>query len=232
MSQLQSKQVFKLVSGWIRVSGFTASGTSGVVTTVVTNALSTAGEGGVSVPLQDASASQVGVLVSGNNRVEIYDATTKLKIKDLDGNEVYGRLTSSSNVYTLTYYVLVNGVETSYSFTSTSIDFEFIYRFDFERVPPDFAVTISTRNVAQDPSGSGGTVKRESLAVTGTNTINSLTKTPLNGVTLLVNGQGESSAGSPAPFTVSGKAITWSASNAGYSLATTDKVVAVYETNE
>jgi len=229
---IKSKQIEKLVSSWIRVSGFTASGTSGVVTTVITTALSTAGDGGVSVPLQDASLTQVGVVVSGNNRVEIYDSTTKQKIKDTNGNEVYGRITSASNVYTLTYYVLVNGTETSYSFESTSIDFEFVYRFDFERLPQDFAVAVSTRNVAQDPTNARGVPIIESITVTGTNTINNLTKRPLYGVALIINQTYVSSAESPAFFTVSGKAITWSASNAGYSLATTDKVVAVYESNE
>jgi len=233
MTLLQSKQVSRLFQSYIRVSGFTAAGADDVVTTAITTALSTAGDGGVSVPLQVFSASQVGVVTTGaNNRIEIYNATTKAKILTTGGNEVYGRLTESSNVYTLTYYELASGVETAYTFASTSIDFEFVYQFDFYRVPAAFAIGVTTRNISQDPASSGGSVFREPITVTGTNTLNNLTKTPITSVALVVNGLTESTVDGTPAFSVLNKVITWSASNAGYSLATTDKVTAVYSTNE
>jgi hypothetical protein len=233
MSLLKAKQIDKQLAGLIRVVGFSASGTSDPVTADITTALSTAGEGGVSVPLQVADTTQIGVVTSSpNNRVEIYDGTTLAKLDDGSGNEVYGRLTQASNVYTLSYYSLVSGVETAYTMSAIDIDFEFAYKFDFARLPYDFAIGIKTRNVGDDPSSGGTPVFREAIAVTGTNTLADLTKTPIGSMELLINGQALSSVDSPAPFTRSGKALTWSASNAGYALATTDKVVAVYESNE
>lgn len=233
MSLLQAKQINKQLAAYVRVSGFSASGTSDPVTTDITTVLSTAGEGAVSVPLQVADTTNIGVITTGNNRVEIYDATTKLKLQD-GGNEIYGRLTESSNVYTLSYFTLVAGVETAYSFATTVIDFEFAYKFDFNRLPFASIINVKTRNVSDDPSnsGTGGLGIVEVLTVTAPNTLANLTKTPNGGVILFVNGQGITSADSPAAFTRSGKELTWSATNAGYALATTDLVVANYSSYE
>lgn len=231
-----AKQLIKVLAGFIRISAFTANGTSDTVTTPITSALSTAGNGGVSVPLQVSSGvTVVGVVTaSGKNLAALYDATTKLKIKDGDDNEVYARLTESGGVYTITYYSLVAGTETSYSFASdTSIDFEFIYRFDFDRVPADFAVTTAQRNVSDDPATGGAATPQmiEVIACTATNTLDDLTQTPTAGtsVILYVNGVAvDGFGGGSAAFSISGAAITWSASNAGFALATTDRIVAVY----
>lgn len=230
MAQVRSKQIKKLIDAYVGVSGFTASGTSTDVTADITTALTTAGEGSVSVPLQLASASQIGVITSGNNRVEIFDATTKLKL-DSNGLEIYGRMTESTGTYTLEYYVLDSGVETAVT-VATDIDFEFPYRFDFKRVPPNFAINVKTKYVGDDPSGGVFSLIREARTVTALNTLANLSKTPLFGVTLIVNGVSESSSDSPAPFTVAGKVITWNATNAEYTLETTDKVTAQYETVE
>lgn len=233
---LPAKQIEKILSGFIRVSAFTANGTSDTVTTPITSALSTAGDGGVSVPLQvSSSVAVVGVVTAtGKNLVALYDATTKSKIDDGDGNEVYARLTESGGAYTLTYYSLVAGTETSYSFASdTSIDFEFIYRFDFGRTPADFAVATAQRNVSDDPASGGALTAQmiEPIACTATNTLDDLSETPTaaTSVILFVNGVAINAfGGGSAAFSISGVAITWSASNAGFALATTDKVLAVY----
>lgn len=231
------KQLTGVFAGFIRISAFTADGASDTVTSAITTALSTAGRGGVAVPLQASSGEDsVGVVVTGDNRVEIYDAATKQKVKDASGNEVYGRITHSGGVYTLTYYSLVSGTETAYtSFSSTSIDFEFLYRFDLYRLPSGFATGVKSRNVSDDPAGTGGTVYREQLTPTGTNALPDLTKTPTSSSVLLlyVNGVAIDSFGSgSAPFSLSGKTITWSATNAGFTLETTDRVIASYFTNE
>lgn len=235
MPLIQSKQVNKILEACIRVSAFTADGASDVVTTPITTALSTAGNGGVSVPLQvSSSVTTVGVVTASNlNRIEIYNATTKAKISDGSGNEVYGRLTESGGVYTLTYYSLVSGSETAYtSFSSQSIDFEFIYRFDFERLPSSAAVGVKQRNVSDDPNASAGsTVVVEQLTVSGTNTIANLSYTPTaaTNVILFVNGVAVNAfGGASAPFSISGVAITWDAGDAGYSVETTDQVIAHY----
>ncbi|MGA7934723.1 MAG: hypothetical protein WCA35_14355 [Kovacikia sp.] len=236
MSTVPAKQIIKVLSAPIRVSGFAAAGPDDVVTSVITTALSSAGNAGVSVPLQVSSAvTAVGIITSPpGNRTEIYNATSKDKIAHSSGNEVYGRITESGGVYTLTYYYYSDaGVETPYSFASTSIDFEFNYRFDFDRLPAEAIVAIKTRNIADDPTVSSGGVYTEKLVVTAQNTISDLAKTPTTSgnVLLFINGIVYDTF-STAPFSISGKAITWSASNAGFSVETTDRVVAHYTTNE
>lgn len=232
---IKAKQVVKVVSSGVGCLNVSVTGSSFTATTAITTALSTAGAGGVSVPLQVSSDEfTMGVVATApNNRVEVNDATSKNKFEDLQGNEVYGRLTQATSVYTLSFFTLVAGVETAYTFASaTTIDFFFLYRFDFNRLPADFAFAVSIREIAQDPRSGGGVPLSEQLTVTGTNTVSALTKTPTSVTTLklFVNGEGYSSQN--GSFTLSGKTVTWVAGSAGISLDTTDYVVAMYFTNE
>lgn len=143
---IKSKQIEKNLATSIQISAFSGAGADDVVTSVITTALSTAGNGGVSVPLQvSTSVDVIGVITSSpNNRVEIWNATTKDKINDVNGEEVFGRLTQSGGVYTLTYFSLnpTTGAETAHTLAATSIDFEFNYRFDFERFPTDAPIAV------------------------------------------------------------------------------------------
>lgn len=233
---IKSKQIEKFLAASIQITGFTAAGADDVVTSVVTTALSTAGNGGVSVPLQVSSGVEgLGVITTApSNRIEIWANATKDKINDGAGEEVYGRLTESGGVYTLTYYSLnsTTGAETAYSFSSsTSIDFEFNYRFDFARFPTDAPIQVQTRNVTQDPAGAGR-LHAEKLTVTAQNTISNLTYTPTSASTVcLIVNEANYYTFSPAPFSVAGKAITWNASNAGFNIETTDVVIASYPYN-
>jgi len=76
----------------------------------------------------------------------------------------------------------------------------------------------------------GGTlINQEALVVTATNVLSPLSTTPSGALLeLIVNGQTMSSEGGSAPFTVSGTTVLWNPVNAGYSLAPSDIVVAVY----
>lgn len=241
MATTPAKQIIKILAANIRISNFTANGVDDVVTAVVTTALGTAGDGGRSVPLQvSANTASMGVIVAApQNRVEIYDATTKDKISSSGGDEVYGRLVEASGVYTLSYFTLPDsGTEAAYTFsTNRAIDFEFSYRFDFDRFPSDAVVGVSTRNVSQDPASTAGALFVEQLAVTGPNAIASLTRTPTSAgvVMLIVNGVSyDTFGGAAADFSVnvSTRAITWSAANAGFSVETTDRVIAQYSTRD
>lgn len=239
MSTVPAKQIIKILAAPIRVNNFSANGSSNTVTSAITTALTTAGAGGVSVPLQVSASEGLGVIASGaNNKVEIYSSTSKDKIGSV-GEEVYGRLTEAGGVYTLSYYTLSNaGIETAYSFSSaTNIDFEFNYRFDFARFPTDGAISITARNISNDPGSTGGMLQREQLTPTAQNTLPNLTKTPISasGVSLIINGiEYDSFGGGAAPFSVniSTKAVSWSAANAGFSIETTDRVIAQYTTLE
>lgn len=235
MTQIAAKQIVKIQAAPIRVGGLSvaSSATSTVVTTPITTALSTAADGSA-VPLQASSSNGLGVITTGvNNRCEIYNATSRDKILAANGEEVYGRLTESAGVYTLSYFTLPNtGTETSYTFpAAATIDFEFSYRFDFARLPIDALISMSTRNVSNDAIGASGIPFAEQVTVTATNTLAQLTRTPTAASTLelTVNGSPQDSL---ADFSLAGRTITWNAGAAGFALATTDRVIARYFTFE
>ena len=238
--KLQSKQIEKLLQGFVRIDGVSAVGatSSTVVTTPITTVLGTAGNGGVAVPLQVATTTTEGVITSGqNNRAEVYDNVTKDKIFNQvganSGEEVYARITEAAGVYTAEYYYLANGtgVETAYSFPANkSIDIEFIYQFTFEHTPVDFATSVKYRNVADDAKSAGFTYQ-EGLTVTATNTVSNLTYAPVDPaqVRLTVNGQNFYSV---LHFTVTGLAISFSGPQLAAmglgQIDTTDTVYAEY----
>ena len=78
-------------------------------------------------------------------------------------------------------------------------------------------------------SNSSTNFTQQSLIVTSTNILANL-NTSANGniFLLIVNGQTIVPVGNLPPFSVSGTVVTWNAANAGYSLETTDSVVAIY----
>ena len=227
------KQIKKILAAPVRVNNVaTGAAASKVVTSDLTTALGTAGDGGVSVPLQVSASLGLGVITTTTaNKVQIYDNTTKDKLSDGSGNELYGRITEAAGVYTLSFYSLVAGVETAYTFgTTTNIDFEFSYRFDFYRLPTDALVAIASRNVADDVNTRGGVFKMEVVTVTAQNTLQALSKTPIaNTLKLQVRGKTEHCLSGGAVSAI-GKTMNWSTVNAGYNLETTDEVIAEYFT--
>lgn len=241
MSQIASKQVKRIISASIKVVGVsvTASSSSVVVTTPITSALAIAGDGGTAVPLSVSSGYNVaGVITNAPlNRSEVYDSTSKKKIPQLPtNNEIYARLTQASNIYTLSFFYLDNtGTEAPYIFSSNStIDFDFNYRFEFQQLPSDALISQIARNIYQDAAGGSGSgvLQIEQLTVFSLNTLSQLANTPsdVNKVELIVNGQAvDALGGTSAAFKVTGGVnITWTAANAGYSLETTDRVIAKY----
>ena len=228
MSLIKSKQIDKLLQAPIYVAGFVypAAATTSI-TAALTTAAATAGDGGTSVPVQVASSTAMGFINSGQNRVSVWNSATGAKLADAAGNEVFGRLTGT---YDLALYSAVAGADTSYvPAAPVTVDFEVSYKFTFEKLPVDALTNVEARYVSDDPSG--GRDRAEAVSVTATDTLAALTQAPNTSkqITLNVNGQIVSSLMSPAPFSVAGTAVTWSAVNAGFSLATTDKVVANYQ---
>jgi hypothetical protein len=235
LSKVQAKQIERLFMAPIQATALSfAAGATAAVTAVLTTLASTAGNGGVAVPVQVSSTTTQGFVVSGvNNRVEIYNSTTKQKMDDNTPaqNEVYGRLTFAASVYTVSLFVLINGVETAYTLpATTTVDLEVVYQFDFDKLPVDALVGLSSRNVDNDAGGGATRIRSERVTVTGANTLAALT-VPYAGAGMFllnVNGQTKTTLGGSPAFTVAGTAITWSAANALFSLATTDTVEAIY----
>lgn len=221
----QPKQIQKYLQGFMGVSNSTVTATnnSKVVTAEVTTAVGT-------LPLQLASATQMGVVTNpyGNDRVEVWDNATKEKLKDANNNEVYGRLTEAAGVYTLSFYTLVAGVETAYTFgANTPIDYQFAYQYDFANLPSDVIVKFPQVAINNDPER-GGILVQELLTITATNTINNLTFAPknVNQVLFFVN---RTIVTTLDGITVAGQAITVTPATLGYDIETTDTVIAYYQ---
>lgn len=155
------------------------------------------------------------------------------RIADSAGNEVYGRLTQAAGVYSLGLFSLVSGIETSFvPANPITLDFVVTYQYTFEHLPSDSLVGGSIRHIGDDPASTAARIKDELLTVTALNTISALTTAYLvNGfIKLSVNGQEmDRFGGATAAFTCTGTTVTWSATNAGYSLVPGDRVVAKYE---
>lgn len=229
---IQAKQIQKFMLAWVGITGFsTAGGTSDTITSALTTALNTAGNGGSAVPLQVGSATQEGVsTAAGFNLTDVYVVSTGDKLVDGAGNEVYAKVSNSGSVWTLSYFSAPNGTETAYTMVaSTSISFEIPYVFTFDHLPYTAITAMVSRHIAPDLATFGYRETSEALTVTAANTVSNFTYTPTGAKTqLIVNGVVYMPIGASPPFTVSGKVITWSAANAGFALATTDEVKVAY----
>lgn len=97
MAKTQAKQIYKLVSGYLRMSSLTALGTSIDITSALTTALATASYNSQPIALAPSASNLVhGVAItSPANRVNVYNTASQQMFLD-SGEEVYGRLTYSS----------------------------------------------------------------------------------------------------------------------------------------
>lgn len=221
-----AKYIRKIQSGRVGILSFAATGGSGDITATLTSTLATAGDGGVSVPLQVSTAIGIeGVITqSPLNRVPLRIADAS--IDDGTGLEVYGRITEAAGTYTLTYYVNDAGTEVAHSFgASTDVDVYIPYRYTFGTYPTDSLIKLPAFDAIADPTPTVTPIPvREALSVTAANVLSALTNTPFAGtsVEIVSMGIGFSEVESPAPFTVAGTTITWNATNAGVSLSPTE----------
>jgi hypothetical protein len=236
---VKKKQVSDLhLSAAVQIAGVSVSGGSANISAAIGTALSTAGDGGTSVPTQTLGGSnKVGVIVATpHNRCEIADNATGEKFASETGAEVFGRLTAAGATYTLNLYTNENGVETAYSFAAaTTIKIEFNYRFHISKLPADALIATRSRNIADDPAVSGDGQKfTESLTVTALNVVSDLAKTPTDpdDVTLTINDLVYKPVGTAPAFSIVGKSIIWGSANAGFDLEIDDEVFADYCTKE
>jgi hypothetical protein len=230
MALIKSKQVSRLLQAFISLTSFSfTAGSSIVVTSAITTAASTAGDGGTAVPVQVFSTTTEGFLTTGTNLVPVWASATKAKLVDATNNEVYGRLTEASGVYTLSLFSLIAGTETAFTLGSTTnVDFAVPYQFTFEHFPVGSLLLVPEKYVGDDPTATGGRARSEVVSITGANTLAALSVAAVAGYFFLyINGKEEDTT-SGSGVTVSGTAITWTAATTGYALATTDRAVAFY----
>lgn len=238
------KQQSGNIAHWVNIQNFTlTSGTSVVITPALATALNTAGENefGAVAPVPDViSASKIasGIIASGvSNTCQLFDATTKQKLKDASNNEVYGRITDAAGVRTVSYYSLVAGVETAYTLPAdTAADVLVPYRFPWNLFPTDTFLTIGGTYINDDPTATFTRQQQttERLTIATANTIPALTLLPdvTTNVELIINGVSYFSFGGAgvAAFDVVGQNITWNPTNteSGFNVQPSDFVVAKY----
>lgn len=203
----------------IWVGNFAASGTSNVVTTAITTALNTAGFAGESLSLVNSNESTEGILITNStkefaNLCQIVLTADKEPLTDSNGNEVFGRLTFATTVYTISYYTNVAGVETAFTMPSQNIDFSFNYVANFGKLDTFALLGSSVRNVSNDPNPNTVKSKVDAVVIASANTFTNpaLSSAPNTNypVILSINGilgfEG-------VHFTRSGQNITLSAQN-------------------
>lgn len=118
-----------------------ASGTSMDVSSYFTGELSGGG------------SSVAGVITDApNNRVVIVDASTETFIEDAQGQRVYGRITYSAGVWTLSFFTNEAGVETAHSLASHNINMYFWKVFTLAQLPtiPSNPAQFGTLDITHD----------------------------------------------------------------------------------
>jgi len=232
MSLLAAKQIQKFLAGTVGIAGLsTIGGTSDTITTALTTALSSAGNGGVSVPLQVGSSTQEGVdVATGFNLAKIFASATGKNYTDVGGNDVYGKVSVAGSVWTISYFSAPGGAEAAFAMpASASIAFDVPYIFSFADLPLRALTGATERHVAPDLAAYGFRSQADALTVTAANVLSALSQTYAGSFfMLIVNGMVYTPYGSNPPFSVAGSTITWNSSNAGFALATSDDVKAVY----
>jgi len=228
------KQLDGFIHAYIILSGISVSGNSSNISNALATACNTAGKGNTSVTFRPFTTYDEGQgIQTGSTRLQIYDAIDKSEFKDSLGNFVYGKLSYSSPTWTLSFYTLVSGVETAYSFASaTAISVNIIYVFSLATFPPDAFTKVGVVEL-DSATGTNKEVRsiREVLTVSATNTISQeLTYVPLYGVTFRVNTIPYQTTDIAPLFSVTSKAITINPNN-GFSITTSDTVTANYEYN-
>ena len=125
----------KLKASRVWVTGFSATGTSNVVTTVVTAAATTLTPiaaltaKGVYTGTISGAADQKKVLIRANG--------TDNGINDGTGDDVYGVLSEATGAYTLTYKTAAGA---SFTMPASTISFSFVEVFDLYTLPVDAAL--------------------------------------------------------------------------------------------
>jgi hypothetical protein len=228
---IQAEQIERWLIAPIAISGFAAEDADDIVTT----ALGTAATANSVVLAVSNGVDTLGYIPTATSvtldKVLVKKAASDIGIIDGSGNEVYGRLSESAGVWTVSYYSLVAGVETSYSLPAQSVDMYFNYLFTLALLPIDAMVRINALVVGDDPSGQGGRLFEEVLTITGTTTMSALSflPTPNTTVSLIIS---KASYTETIDFTRTAKVITWLASGRFDLVVGKYRVVARYTTLE
>ena len=175
---------------------------------------------------QDVSADFTGKTAGGTDTVEgvytvppqnvvyMYNADTGKSFQDSSGRQIFARLTEAAGVWTLSYFVLIAGVETAHDFTgSGDVGEPYNYRYCETVQVKDLSPTSVVNNgdnideiVASDPNSHQH--EREQFVATAGQTVFNVANTikfpdaailSIYGISYRIG----------TDFTVSGTTVTW-----------------------
>lgn len=235
MPNIKPKQLDKYITGRVHVQGVNVptGNTSVDITTQLTTALTTASDQGTSVPLQPyvLNTAQGLILSAPKNLVEIY--VGKQKLMDNGVNEVYGRIVSNTaGVYEVEFYYYNGAMEIAYETQAfTNMELVIPYVFDFVSLPTDFATSLKTAFVNDDPVANVR-IRRHVLIVTALNTLSPLANDYVGGhFKMTINGVVyDEMQNSPAAWTIdlATRAVNWNPFHAGFNLLPSDQITVEY----
>lgn len=225
MAKPQGKQIDILVG-----EGLSFTGTLGLPTAV--SVVVTANHSG---EVSGGDNTTVGTYTaSPQNKVFIRLKDTGKAVEDDSQRQIFGRLTESASIWTLSFYVLIAGVETVYDFTGhadvgSNIEYTYFHSIQIGSSSPTNVVNLF-ENIDEINASSplSHQHKIEVKTIVSQNTIPSLVEEPKDStdVKLIVN---KLAYTNNVDFTIVGKVITWVQGTAGFDIETTDEVVVVYE---
>lgn len=163
--------IHKPEASFVRIENVAvAAGNSIDVTAEITTALGTAGRNGTAVPVQpSANIDTEGVIVNAPyNATLMFDSVSKEVTKNQGtGNERYAKLTEAGGVFTISFFSRdAAGAEQPDSAPASNYDFEFPYLFQAHNAPAYAGISVTSRNVSQDPDGGGATAAERLTIVT------------------------------------------------------------------
>lgn len=220
MPRPKGKQINQLVgkSNWNTTGVALPSATTVAVTSLLTG-LTPAG-----------SDSALGIYTtSPQNKVFLRESGTGKALRDeVHGSSVFARLTEAANVWTLSFFSLVAGVETAFDFTTHTLvgqnfDFKYYESVQFGDLPPTNVVTVGESidvSSGQSALTHQYVVDHPTISANGQTAI-TLSQTPkdTNDVVLIVNGI---QCTLTTDYTISGTTLTWL--DTDFTLETTDEV--------
>jgi hypothetical protein len=136
-----NKELAAIITTRVVISGVMANGGSTIITTQIASSLLTAGFASMALPvIRSTDEKTQGIIADAlKNRVELVNSTTFERLSTSIGYIIYGRVTESLGVYTLTYYYSALGVETPVTVVGPiGINFGLPYRAHIALLPIDY----------------------------------------------------------------------------------------------
>jgi hypothetical protein len=149
-NHIQSKQINRIISGYVNIPTYTILDTSGNVNvyTELSSVVNTAAYKGKPLELkQSADETENGIVFSGVNNIVLINLIEGNRKIFEERSEVYGKITyiDATNYEINFFYLDSSGVENSYTFSeNTDVSLKIPYRYLLHELPSDIILTLKT----------------------------------------------------------------------------------------